>query len=62
MRGRLAPAIFTAVLTVLVKLGPQLLGQTELPDLVQEIHPLLGIFDECVNVRSWEVSTANTVL
>ena len=33
-----------------VKLDQQLLRQVVLPELAQEVHPLLGLFDDCIDV------------
>lgn len=33
-----------------VELNQQLLGQVELPELAQEVHPLLGPFYSCVYI------------
>ena len=33
-----------------VELDQQLLMQVVLPELTQEVHPLLGVFDDCVDV------------
>ncbi len=55
-----------------VKLDQQLLKQVELPELAQEVHPLLGLFDDCVDVgcptwvivnpRKRKVSITDTML